>query len=128
MTTIGTDLDGVLAISLEKREIYRPFHLHKYYAECRATSLCKGDFDFIVTGGKESFRKVTIKWLEEHRVNYREVHFFPNKVRKNNRNLAIFKKEIIEKLEIDVFYEDDVHIVEYLKKQCTNTEIINISF
>ena len=49
---------------------------------------------------------------------------FPNKTKKNNRNLSIYKARVINELGISVFYEDDEWIVDYLESECQGTKIV----
>ena len=123
---VGTDLDGVLAYNTLNKADYRPFRLHQYYAKCRPGHLCRTKFDVIITGRRIHYLKVTKKWLDENGVIYDKLVMFPNKVRKNNRSLAKFKGKVINELGIEVFYEDDLRIVKYLKMMCQNTLVVQV--
>jgi hypothetical protein len=46
---------------------------------------------------------------------------FPNKVKKNNESLVKYKTEVINKLGVEVYYEDDEQIAYFLKKIYQNT-------
>jgi len=49
---------------------------------------------------------------------------FPNKIRRNNQSLAEFKAVEINHWAVDIYFEDDERIANYLIKNCPNTEII----
>jgi len=124
MLKIGTDLDGVIACNSLNVVDYRPFKLHEYYSHCKPTKLSKMPIDVIVTGRKLHFRKLTERWLRLHGVNYKELIMFPNKIKKTNESLAKYKAETINRLGIEVYFEDDQRIGEQMKKICLNTKII----
>ena len=124
MMLIGTDLDGVIAYNSLNKADYRPFKLYEYYSKAIPTKLSKMPVDFIVTGRKQHFRKVTQEWLKLYGVKYQQLLMFPNKTKKNNQTLAEYKSRAINELGITKYYEDDERIAEYLKKTCQNTKII----
>jgi uncharacterized HAD superfamily protein len=121
---IGTDLDGVLCWNPEDIAEYRPWRLYQYYKESIPTKYASKKFDFIVTGRRTHFRKITLQWLAATGVVYDSLRMFPNKFPKTNKSLSEFKAYWINFLDVDIFYEDDFRIVEFLKKSCPNTEII----
>ena len=84
---VGSDLDGVLAVNHLDRANYSPFKIHQYYAKCALGPLCRAHMDYIITGRKECFRKVTEKWLHEHNVHYGQLIMFPIVEKKTNKTL-----------------------------------------
>lgn len=121
---IATDLDGVIAHNSLNVVDYRPYKLHEYYSKCKPTKLSKMPVDFIITGRKVHFRKLTREWLRLHGVNYKDLIMFPNKTKKNNQSLAEYKSRVINELGVSKYYEDDERIAEYLKRTCPTTKII----
>jgi hypothetical protein len=57
-------------------------------------------------------------------VDYGQLIMFPNKIPKNNRSLSKFKANQINDLSVDVYYEDDLRIVEHLREHCLKAEIV----
>ncbi len=121
---IGSDLDGVIAANSLNPKDYRPYRLHEFFAKCSPTGYAERFWRYIITGRKECYRKVTERWLHEHDVDYGQLIMFPNKVPKNYRNLAVYKADKINDLGVDVYYEDDLRIVEFLREHCLEAEII----
>ena len=123
----SSDLDGVIAKNSLNLKDYRPYRLHEFFAKCSPTGYAERSWRYIITGRKEHFRKVTERWLQDNNVQYRELIMFPNKKPKNFRNLAMYKAEKINDLGVDVYYEDDLRIVEYLRSHCPNAEIVFVN-
>jgi len=123
---IASDLDGVIAINKEDKSLYRPFKLHQYYCKCTATTLSRGHFNIIITGRRIHYFNVTKLWLHKNNVSHDALIMFPNKIKKNNRSLAEFKASEINRWGVDVYFEDDERIADFLIKNCPNTEIIKI--
>jgi uncharacterized HAD superfamily protein len=126
MVKIGTDIDGVIAYNPLNKADYRPFRLHEYYSKAKPTKYSKMPVNYVISGRKQHFRKVTQEWLSSNEIKYKELIMFPNKVKKNNQTLAEYKSRAINELGITKYYEDDERIAEYLKKTCQNTKIIFI--
>ena len=125
---IGTDVDGVLSWNEHDVRDYRPWRLHQWYSLCEPTERCGKYYDYIITGRRIHYGKLTKRWLKENNVKYGELVMFPNKVKKTNRSLAEFKSEVINKLEIDVFFEVDVRIYGFFVDACENADIRLIGF
>ena len=123
---IGTDLDGVIASNTLNKVDYRPFKLHDYYSQAKPTKLSKMSIDYIITGRKEHFRRLTEKWLRLNNVKYQQLIMFPNRKPKNNESLAKYKAETIKRLGVELYFEDDKRITDYLQKTCKNTMIVFI--
>jgi hypothetical protein len=100
--------------------------MYEFYTKCVPTKHENRSWDYIITGRKESYRKVTEKWLDEHYISYKKMIMFPLREKKNNMALAKYKTEKIKSLGITLFYEDDFKISEYLKKHCPNTKIVYV--
>jgi hypothetical protein len=83
-------------------------------------------FDYIITGRKEFFRKLTENWLNENNVKYGRLVMYPTGVRKSLEGVFKFKAEIINKFNIGKYYENHGEIYRYLKQICPKTEILFI--
>jgi len=121
---IGSDLDGVLCCNHLNRALFRPYRLHEFYAKCSAIGYAERFWRYIITGRKEHFRRVTERWLSDNGVEYGSLIMLPNGTKKTNQNLAIYKADQINDLDVDVYFEDDLQIVEFLKENCPNAEIV----
>jgi len=120
---VGSDFDGVLAVNHLDRANYSPFKMHQYYAKCVLGPLCRAHMDYIITGRKECFRKVTEKWLHEHNVHYGQLIMLPIGAKEPNKTLLEYKVKKIVDLGINVFFEDDIRIAEFLKGILLNPSI-----
>ena len=120
---VGSDIDGVLATNENDVRDFRPWRLHQWYSLCEPTERCGKYYDFIVTGRRIHYQKLTKRWLKENNVECGELVMFPNKTKKTNRSLAEYKAKVINDIGIDVFYEDDVRIFGYLIDNCPDVEI-----
>jgi len=125
---IATDIDGVLCWNKHDVKDYRPWRLHQWYSLCEPTERCGKYYDYIITGRRIHYEKLTKRWLEENNVQYGELVMFPNKEKKTNRSLAKYKADTINKLGIDIFYEDDERIYGFLVDACENTDVHLIGF
>jgi len=123
---VASDLDGVLCWNPENAVKYRPYRMHEWYRKCQATKHSKMPVDYVITGRKIHFKKVTFNWLESNGVRYKELVMFPNKVKRTNRSLAIYKAQKINELNVDLFLEDDERIAQFLRDHCSNTDIVLI--
>ena len=124
---VGSDLDGTLSWNRENVAKYRPFRKYEWYKKCLPTKYSKYAIDFIITGRKEHFRKVTLDWLKSNGVQYKELVMYPNKIKRTNRSLAIYKAYKINKLCVTLYLEDDKRIAEFLMDYCPNTEVVLIN-
>ena len=120
---IATDLDGVLCWNPLDKSLYKPYRLHEYYAQSIAAPCQRMHFQYIITARKIHFKKLTERWLIENNIQFENLIMLPNGIKKNYRNIVYFKANMINKFDIDIYYEDDVEIANYLKKNCKNTKI-----
>jgi len=128
MTTIvGSDLDGVLSWNPEDVTKYRPFRKHQWYRKCLPTKYSKFHFNYVITGRKEHFRKVTLDWLNSNDVKFKYLVMYPNRVKRTNKRLSIFKAYKINELCVTLYLEDDKRIAEFLMDYCPNTEVVLIN-
>lgn len=123
---VGSDLDGVIAYTPLKKNDYVPFKLREFYNSCSPTKYAKMNFDYIITGRKEFFRKLTEKWLEKYDVNYGNLVMYPNKIRKSLNGVFKFKTKVINELGIKKYYENHRGIYNHLRENCTYAKIIFI--
>lgn len=79
---------------------------------------------FIITGRRPRWEKVTFDWLKKNKVNPISVFFFTDKC-KTRENIIKYKANLINKLKVDIYYEDDEIIIKNLEKLCLKTKIIN---
>ena len=121
---LGSDMDGVLCWNSLDKALFRPYKLHEYYAKCSATGYAERFWMYIITGRKEHFRRVTERWLSDNGVEYGSLIMLPNGTKKTNKSLARYKADKINQLGIEIYYEDDLRIANYLIKNCPNVEII----
>jgi hypothetical protein len=123
---VASDLDGVIAYTPLKKDDYVPSRLREFYISCSPTIYSKICFDFIVTGRKEYFRKLTENWLIENNVKYGRLVMYPTGVKKSLDGVFKFKSNIINKFKIGKYYENHEKIYKYLKQNCPNSKIIFI--
>ena len=123
---IASDLDGVIAINKEDKSKYRPFKLHEYYSKCSSTPLSRWHWNMIITGRRIHYFNITKLWLHANGVSHDALIMYPNKIRKDNRHLAEFKAAEIKRWWVNIYYEDDIKIANYLIKNCPNSKIVFI--
>lgn len=121
---VASDLDGVIAYTNLKKDDYVPSRLRNFYNSCIPTKYAKMSFDYVITGRKEYFRKLTENWLDENNVKYGRLIMYPTRVRKSLGGVFRFKARIINQYDIGKYYENHEGIYIYLKQNCPNTEII----
>lgn len=121
---IASDLDGVIAYTPLKKDDYVPSRLRDFYRSCKPTKYSPLNYDYIITGRKEFFRKLTEDWLNDNNIHYGELVMYPTGVRKSLKGIFKYKAEVINKLNIGKYYENHLGIVNYLKENCENAEII----
>jgi hypothetical protein len=121
---IASDLDGVIAYTPLKKDDYVPFKLRIFYNSCKPTKYSILDFDYIITGRKEFFRKLTEEWLEKYDVKYDKLVMYPNRVRKSMDGIFKYKAKVINDLGIGKYYENHRGIYNHLMENCRNTEIV----
>ena len=80
---IASDLDGVIAFTSLKLNNYKPFRLREFYNSCTPTKYAQMTFDYIITGRKEYFRKLTEEWLKDYNVKYGKLVMYPKGIRKS---------------------------------------------
>ena len=119
----GSDLDGTLCVNSLDKSLYRPYKLHEFYSRCTPAPLSRVHWNMIITGRRIHYFNVTKLWLHKNNVSHDCLLMFPNKKPKNNRSLAKFKSMEIIRWGVDVYFEDDKRIADYLSKNCPNTEI-----
>jgi len=135
---IGFDLDGVLVqqstveIILMKDNAFA----EKLYYETRKPLLNpylflnEEDEGVIITSRKESLRKVTERHCRKHHPNLRLFHVTCPQWKSHKdveewfKEIARRKSEVINKLQLDIYFEDMPETVEELRKLCPNTKII----
>jgi hypothetical protein len=122
----ASDLDGVIAYTNYKKDDYVPSRLRDFYNSCIPTKYAKMSFDYIITGRKEYFRKLTENWLNENNVKYGRLIMYPTGVRKSLEGVFKFKAEVINKYKIGKYYENHEEIYRYLRQNCLKTKILFI--
>ncbi len=70
---------------------------------------------YIITGRKECFHKVTVQWLKDCDIHYEDIFFFQGK-EKTAHILAAHKINVIKRLGIKLFFEDDAAIAKEIGK------------
>jgi hypothetical protein len=122
--TVASDLDGVIAYTPLNKDDYIPSQLREFYKSCKPTKYSILYYDYIVTGRKEFFRKLTEDWLNKNNVKYGVLVMYPTGVRKSLKGVFEYKAKILNKLKISKYYENHKRIYYYLKENCMNTEIV----
>jgi uncharacterized HAD superfamily protein len=121
---IASDLDGVIAYTPYKKDDFVPSRLREFYRSCKPTKYSIFNYDFIITGRKDYYRKITENWLKENNVNYNKLIMYPTGLRKSLEGVFKYKAEIINKLNVNKYYENHKGIYNYLKRNCRNTDIV----
>ena len=121
---IASDLDNVLAFNNKDRALFRPFKMHQFYAQCHAGHLCRIHWNYVVTGRKQCYRKITEKWLRKNNIQYGELVMFKIGLKKTLKSLCKYKSDMINRFDIEIYYEDDIKIAEYLRQNCSGTKIV----
>lgn len=81
--------------------------------------------DVIITGN--TFITEVYDYLDSHQLRC-AVYFPPDKRMANNRNaVAVWKSEMVRRLCLDKFYEDDALQWEIIRDSCPDTEVIRIT-
>jgi uncharacterized HAD superfamily protein len=109
---IGSDIDGVLAYydPVFRRQNWS--HLERYYCSLELTALAhllKNVGLLIISGRREKFRDVTENWLKSHEIHWSELIMFDGE-EKNRKVLGEWKRSMVERYEVSVYFEDDTRI------------------
>jgi len=127
-TRIGTDIDGVLS---SKRFVKNKNDLSK--AKRTELKLPKAKETFVISFRPERLTKETAEWLDENGVNHNGL-YLPKTLSpyRDYRDLsredqvlvqAWYKSSIINKLDLDLYLEDEELVREHLKR-LTNALIV----
>lgn len=82
--------------------------------------------DVIITGNTIPMAKSVIVWLLEHNI-FCAVYFQPFLHGANNMIVsAMWKAEMINKLKVNVFYEDDQTQFDIIKNYCPECKVIKV--
>ena len=82
--------------------------------------------DVIITGNTLPMATSVLDWLREHGIQC-PVYFMPYLDGANNiLVVVIWKVEMIQKLNLTKFYEDNASQYEIIKKCCPNCEIVKV--
>lgn len=128
---IGYDLDGVIANSrwihlvASKLRLYKFKTLWKFlriislFATLKTRPL---PGSVIITGRALGDKFITLIWLKLHKIQ-NEIYFSPCNIYSPEKAIK-HKIETINRLGIDIFFEDDPEIARILEKECPNTRIV----
>lgn len=75
---------------------------------------------FLVSSRYSFLRDLTIKLLEKYGIKNKFTKIYLNT---KNEQPHLFKERVIKTLKIDVFIDDDLRLLEYLKSHCPNTKL-----
>lgn len=79
----------------------------------------------IITGNTDV--KTVLDWLTEHGIQC-AVYFMPK--RRNTKDhryaAAVWKSEMVRRLELDEFYDDDQRTVEIIQASCQNCRVLKV--
>jgi len=141
---IGFDLDGVLVEQdVCLLQVMRCLEEHKNLAWAREwyyrgrkllldpkLFMGKHDEGYIITCRVEELRKLTEYWCEKY-VPQLKLIYLPSRIKTGSQTfrawcleLATLKSQVINKLKLDVYFEDIPNVVFHLRKLCPNTKII----
>lgn len=129
---IGYDLDGVLCYDGWPKFIRRHgINAHKQKvltyiprAQVKIRPLMIKPY-VIITSRPGYAQDATIEWLETNGFDNYEIYFI-DRPRLPLWNMVNFKAEMIRKLSVTIFFEDDHAIVKALREKCPNTKIIEV--
>lgn len=69
---------------------------------------------YLVTGRFNFLDKLTKKWLEKHQL---KDFFYKIQINSDDLDPTIFKEKAVKKLGLDIFIDDDLEVLEYLKNR-----------
>ncbi len=122
---VASDLDGVIAFTSLKLNDYKPSRLHEFYNSCTPTKYAQMSFDYIITGRKEYFRKLTENWLKENNVKYGKLVMYPTGIKKSLDGVYQYKTKVINNLGIAIISTSKgVMTNKEAKKQNVGGEVI----
>ncbi|PIS15204.1 hypothetical protein COT63_01275 [Candidatus Shapirobacteria bacterium CG09_land_8_20_14_0_10_38_17] len=75
---------------------------------------------YLVSSRYSFLKRETMVWLEKRKLNNVFEKVFLNL---NDKQPHLFKREVLERLNLDYFFEDDKRIVDYLKKKISSAKI-----
>ncbi len=75
---------------------------------------------YIISGRYSFLKKRTQVWLEKNEINQLFQKIIINQ---QNQQPHIFKKEMVQKLKLDYFFDDDPIIINYLKEKIKGTKL-----
>lgn len=88
---------------------------------------------YIVTCRSENLREATEDWLRKHKIPYKKLVMMDPEVLQNNTEEEIVneiqvdhKERWIKKLGLDLFVEDNAHVVGELKRRCESCHIMRL--
>jgi hypothetical protein len=129
----GFDIDGVLTPLLRFNKKWKNLKgaERKKYLKAKREHYKKFDCyfelikdDVLITGRRETYKNITLQWLKSVcKPGIPEVKFLPNGVFKHNGTITKHKAEWINKLNIGIFYEDDLKTFNKLLNLCPNCKI-----
>ena len=132
---LGFDLDGVVCDidhwKLKAMDSLNDSTLPYWYYAYRRVKLnpamfkAPNDRAYIITSRSSRFRDITISWLRKHGVAYDDIIFLniPHRtlfatLDEWYTEIANRKASIIEKLKIDVYFEDELDVISKLRNKC----------
>lgn len=135
---IGFDFDGVLCYF--NKPVYMTLQsasvIELYYERAKPKIqpydfIGDGDSGVIITGRHPDFEKVSKKWLDEYKITL-PIYFIGEGGHQDwsedNRLLRIKKKaDMINKLGVSVYFEDEIMVVKSLRESCPQCRIIQVN-
>ena len=131
---IGYDLDGTICEKCEIDKKYFDCKKEERLAFGAIREIHMGSAEvivrprekdvYIITSRKPKHKYITLNWLKENNIKPKEV-FFMDKAR-TRANMIEYKASLINRFQLEKYYEDDLKIVFQLKKKCHNTQIIAV--
>ncbi len=135
---IGFDIDGVLAnqdtaeIILIKENSTAEMYYYATREPMLRTSMFLAETDkcYIITCRKEEFKEITEKWCSKHYPGASLVYISvpqwksTEEIQSWFKEVAVKKAETINELKLDVYFEDMVETVFWLRELCPNCKII----
>ena len=128
---VGYDLDGTICEKSEinKKYMYCSGEERKQYKLIREYHMKtaklvlkpKEEEYYIITSRKPENRSVTMQWLLRANLKPLKVYFMDSP--RKRTNMIKYKADLINKLNLVKYYEDDEKIAKSLKRKCPFTQI-----
>lgn len=142
----GFDMDGVICdydegilkliqhqpSGVSKIDLYKHYYMSRSLMFNPKWILGSNDTCIIITGRSKCYADVTEQWLDDHNLDY-PLYYCGNGdlcegmlVDKFFKEIAYEKCLVIEQNDIDIFFEDNPIILDYLRSSTTSCKIVSV--